>query len=236
MFAAAVTGFKKSGKTTLCESLGQTFQGLGLQVSAVKCSHHEQLDAPETDTARLSRVYASVAAVLPQQAALFWNRRRYVPDLLPLMDGDGLIVEGGKQLGWLPRVLVLREPAEAAELRPELALCTFGPVQAEGLPAVEDLAELAALIRDKGFALPGLDCGDCGRKDCAGLAADIVAGKATAETCQARKASCSVTVNGQPLAMNHFVSQIISGGVMGMLQGLKGFAPGTIEISITNEK
>lgn len=236
MFAAAITGFKKSGKTTLCESLGQAFQTMGLQVSAVKCSHHEQLDAPQTDTERLSRVYASVAAVLPGQAAVFWNRKRYVPDLLPLLDGDGLVIEGGKQLGWLPRVLVLREPSEAAGLRPELALCTFGPVRAEGLSAVDDVAELAALIRDKGFALPGLDCGDCGRDDCAGLAADIVAGKATPETCQARASTCSVTVNGQPLAMNHFVSSIISGGILGMLQGLKGFAPGAIEISIKNER
>lgn len=236
MFAAAVVGFKKSGKTTLCESLGRIFQESGLKVAAVKCSHHDQLDAPGTDTQRLAEVYTSVGAVLPQQAAVFWNRMRYVRDLLPLLDGEGLIVEGGKQLGWLPRVLVLRSPEEAAELRPELALCTFGPVHAQGLPAVEDVSQLAGLIRSKGFVLPGLDCGDCGREDCAGLAADILAGKATAGSCQALKPSCSVTVNGATLGMNHFVRDLISGSILGMLSQLKGFAPGTIEISIEHNK
>lgn len=235
MFAAAVVGYKKSGKTTLCEALGRHFQQAGLQVAAVKCSHHDALDAPGTDTERLGKVYASVAAVLPGQAAVFWNRRRYVPDLLPLLDAQGLIVEGCKQLGWLPRVLVLRDPAEAAELRPELALCTYGPVTTDSLPAVQDVDELAALIKDKGFALPGLDCGDCGRDDCAALAADILAGKATPETCQARKPEFSINVNGQPLAMNGFVRDMIAGGIMGMLGQLKGFGPGNVEISITHK-
>jgi len=235
MFAASVVGFKKSGKTTLCESLGRHFQQAGIQVAAVKCSHHDSLDAPGTDTQRLASVYSSVGAVLPGQAAVFWNRRRYVPDLLPLLDGQGLIVEGGKTLGWLPRVLLLREPAEAAELRPELALCTFGPVATEGLPSVQDIPQLAALIQEKGFALPGLDCGDCGREDCAGLAADILAGKATPETCQARKPEFAISVNGQPLAMNGFVRDLIAGSIMGMLGQLKGFGPGDVEISIRHK-
>ena len=75
MFAAAVVGFKKSGKTTLCEALGRVFQEQGLNVAAVKCSHHERLDGPGTDTERLAKVYAATAAVLPGQAAVFWNRK-----------------------------------------------------------------------------------------------------------------------------------------------------------------
>lgn len=235
MFAAAVVGFKKSGKTTLCESLGRVFKESGITASAVKCTHNENLDGPGTDTDRLAKVYASVAAVLPHQAAVFWNKRRYVPDLIPLLEAQGCIMEGGKEFGWLPRVLMLRAPEEAAQLQPELALCTFGPVRAPGLPSVEDPQVLAALIREKGFALPGLDCGDCGRENCAGLARDIVAGKATPDSCKARNPKCSVKVNGVPLAMNHFVLNMISGSILGMLRELKGFAPGNVEISIENK-
>ena len=82
--------------------------------------------------------------------------------------------------------------------------------------------------------LPGLDCGDCGRADCAGLARDIVAGKATPESCRARHPECSISVNGVPLSMNRFVFNILSGGILGMLKELKGFAPGTVEIKIEN--
>ncbi len=234
MFAASIVGFKKSGKTTLCEALGAFFQKSGINAAAVKCSHHQHFDGQNTDTARLAKVYSSVAGLLPDQTALFWNKRRYIPDLIPLLDAEGLIVEGGKQLGWLPRILLLHSPEEAKELTPELALCTFGEVTVPGLPAVKDVAALGQLIQEKGFALPGLDCGECGRPDCAGLARDIVAGKASPKACKSRRRRSSIYVNGVPLAMNQFVLDIITGGMVGMLQELKGYAPGTIEIKIEN--
>lgn len=235
MFAAAVVGFKNSGKTTLCEQIGQALKGLNVKAAAIKCSHHDQLDAPSTDTGRLALVYETVGAVLPDKAAMFWNKKRYIPDLIPIMEAQGLIVEGGKSLGWLPRILVLRSPEEAEELDKGLALCTFGEITSPGVPAVTDIEELTKLVMERGFALPGLDCGDCGREDCASLARDIVAGKATPDACRSRTPSCSIKVNGVPLGMNHFVKDIISSGILGMLKELKGFAPGTVEISIENK-
>ncbi len=233
MRAVAVTGFKKSGKTTLCVRLGHAMSRMDIRAAAVKCTHHSHLDQPATDTEKLAEVYPVTAAVATAQSAIFWGRKRFIPDLTPMLDADFLVVEGGKELGWLPRVLVLRAPEEAEALDRGLALCTFGDVQAPGLPHVTDVDELAALVLERGFALPGLDCSTCGRDDCAALAREIVAGTATPADCLAARSAVRCSVNGVPLAMNPFSERVLAGVIRGVLQELKGFAPGKVEISFT---
>jgi molybdopterin-guanine dinucleotide biosynthesis adapter protein len=233
MRAVAVTGFKKSGKTTLCVNLGHALSRMDVRAAAVKCTHHPNLDLPATDTARLAEAYPVTAAVAPAQSAIFWGRRRYIPDLTPMLDADFLVVEGGKELGWLPRVLVLRAPEEAEELDRGLALCTFGEVKAPGVPHVTSMDELAALVLERGFALPGLDCSTCGRDDCAALAREIVAGTASPKDCLASRSEVRCSVNGVPLAMNPFSERVLAGVIQGVLRELKGFAPGEVEISFT---
>ncbi|MEI3478150.1 MAG: hypothetical protein V8Q84_02535 [Bilophila sp.] len=97
--------------------------------------------------------------------------------MVPLLDADILLVEGGKAIGWLPRILCLRTtpelltalPEGCKALRPELALATYGDNTLSGLPSftAEDLDALADLIVERAFLLPGLDCGACGEGDCA---------------------------------------------------------------------
>jgi molybdopterin-guanine dinucleotide biosynthesis protein B len=42
----------------------------------------------------------------------------------------------------------------------------------------------------------------------------------------------SIRINGQPLGLNPFAAGIVSGSIRGMLEQLKGYAPGTIDISL----
>ena len=235
MRAVAITGFKKSGKTTLCESIGKIVRDRGIRAAAVKCTHHEVLDQPGTDTERLAAVYPSVAAIAGAQSSIFWGRKRFIPDIAPLLDADLLVVEGGKSLGWLPRVLVLRSPEEAKDLRPGLALCSFGEVRAPGLTHFTDEEKLVDYILERAFALPGLDCSTCGREDCATLAEEIVAGSASIKDCLASESGVKLTVNGVPLGMNPFSERILTGAISGILNEFKGFSPGTVEISFEHK-
>ena len=233
MFAVNLAGFKKSGKTTLALELGAELARRGVPAAAAKFTHHPGLDRGQADSDRLFAVYGQCAALAAGEAQVSWDSKRYLADLLPLLDRQALVVEGGKSLGWLPRIILPRTPEEVAELSPDLALGTFGPVEVPGLPRLADAAAVADVLLARGFALPGLDCASCGRPDCRGLARDIVAGRATPADCRARRADLKVVVNGAEMALSPFVADILAGGILGMLRTLKGFAPGPVEISIT---
>ncbi|KUG29320.1 putative molybdopterin-guanine dinucleotide biosynthesis protein b [hydrocarbon metagenome] len=232
MKAIQIVGYKKSGKTSLALELAATLAARGLAVSAAKFTHNPSLDKADTDTARLAAHCRAVAAFTPAECAVFWSGPRFLHDVLPLLDADILVVEGGKELAFLPRVLVLRDPAEAAGLQPGLALAAFGEVGVPGLPHLRDVAAVADLATTRGFLLPGLDCGACGEASCGDLAARIVAGEATPADCQAVRDAMRVTVGGVPLAMNPFVERILSAGIKAMLSQLKGYAPGRVEIGL----
>ena len=228
-----ILGFKKSGKTTTCKALLAHLEALGHAPCALKCTHNPGIDKEDTDTDRFLVHCRTVGAVAGRESALFWNDPRKISDMLAMLDGDVLVMEGGREHVVAPRVLVLRDPAEAGELSdPGLVLATFGPVRAPGLPQVGSVEALAALVLERGFVLPGLDCGACNRDSCAALAADILAGRATPEDCATRRVSLSITVGGRPLALNPFVERILASGIRGLASELKGFGPGPIDIHI----
>lgn len=234
MIACAVTGFKDSGKTTHTAALARELGRLGKRVGVIKRTEHG-LDRSGADTATLLEAAHAVAGQGPGAAALFWNAEKDLHTLAALMEVDVLLVEGGKSLGFLPRLLVLRDPEEARDLAPDLALGVLGDA-----PAPDDLeltsldhAAAANTVLERGFLLPGLDCGACGREDCRGLAVDMAAGRAAFADCVAANAEgLSVTVNGQPLGMNPFVARFFRAGVLGMLGELKGFSKGSIKIEM----
>lgn len=235
MFAVNLVGFKKSGKTALALDLAAQFTRRGVKAAAAKFTHHPGLDRGRTDSDRLLAAYGQCAALAGGEAQVAWNSRRYLLDLLPLLDCEVLVVEGGKSLGWLPRIILPRTPEEAADLSPELALGSFGPVEVPGLARLDSPAVVAEAVLAGGFALPGLDCATCGRPDCRALAADIVAGRAAVRDCKARRADIRITSNGAELALSPFVADILAGGILGMLSTLKGYAPGPVEIAIKSQ-
>lgn len=225
MIGISVVGFKNSGKTTLTLELAKALSHRGLNVAGAKFSH-SRLDKPDTDTGRLAEFCSAVIGLGQGESMVLWPTERFLPDLLPLAQAEALVVEGGKSLGWLPRVLVLREGDDIENLGPDLALGTYGPITAPGLPSFTTPDDVARAAMDRGFVLPGLDCGACGRESCRGLAVDIVANNATARDCQARGGGLTVTVGGSQLAMNPFVGRVMRGALTGVLAELKGYAPG----------
>ncbi len=238
MKAMGIVGYKDSGKTTLTGMLADALEAVGHRVAIAKFTH-QQLDRADTDTMRLMKPGRAIVGLGEDEAALFWGRKCWLPDLLPLISADILLVEGGKNLGWLPRIVCLRVPEDESQLHAGLGVAAweYAPVlsgEAGGLPRFTPgtVPELANMCMEQGFILPALDCGACGEKSCAGLARRIVAGTATQVGCKSLGESCSISVNGVPVGMNPFVAGIISGAIKGMLQELKGVTPGTVEIRL----
>ncbi len=230
MKAISLVGYKKTGKTSLLVELCKLFQERGISVAVAKMSHHN-FDKGDSDTEKISQYADSVAGMTEEETMLLWPKKRYLPDLLPLMKAEVLLIEGGKNLDYLPRVLLLNNAEEFTELNNDLTLAVWGEHNLTSVPNLTSISSLADLVLEKGFFLPGLDCGSCGREGCGQLAREIVAGQATPDDCQALQSDFDIKLNGQSLAMNHFVRDIIAGALQGMLANLKGYAPGsTIDI------
>lgn len=232
MRAIAVVGYKKSGKTTLALELAQALRKQGLSVTLVKHSHHGFDEKAETDTARFRESADMVMGFSPGGSFVSWPGERSLAELIPLATTDFLVLEGGKTLGLMPRIIIADDEATAKDLDPELALAAYGDHALDELMATRDVAGLARIVAKAGFLLPGLDCGGCGRENCRGLAVDIVAGEATLADCKALNNSLRITVGGQPLPANPFVERILRSGILAMLSELKGFAPGPVDIHI----
>lgn len=238
MKAISIIGFSNSGKTSLMGLLADHFERAGVRVALVKHTHH-QLDKPDTDTARLMKPNRLVLAMGTDETLLFQGMSRHLIDMLPTLGAELVLVEGGKSLGWLPRILCLREedestaPDRMARLVPELALACFGPFGLPGMPRFDEsnIPALAQLILDKSFVLPGLDCGSCGFPLCEELARRIVSGLTSTNQCKAKGGSVEVSMNGVPLGLNPFTAGMLHGGIQGMLTALKGYTPGA-EVTI----
>ncbi len=232
MRAIAVVGYKKSGKTTLALELAQALRKQGLSVTLVKHSHHGFDEKAETDTARFRESADMVMGFSPGGSFVSWPGERSLAELIPLATTDFLVLEGGKTLGLMPRIIIADDEDTAKDLDPELALAAYGDHALDELMATRDVAGLARIVAKAGFLLPGLDCGGCGRENCRGLAVDIVAGEASVADCKALNNSLRITVGGQPLPANPFVERILRSGILAMLSELKGFAPGPVDIHI----
>jgi molybdopterin-guanine dinucleotide biosynthesis protein B len=231
--AVSIVGFKKSGKTTLTVALAKQLKAMGYTVAGVKFSH-EQFDTPDTDTWQIGQVCDQVIGLSPHGTTMAWPQKKYLPDLLPLVQADIVLVEGGKSLTWLPRILVLRSPDEAQDLSNGLALGTWGDITTPELTPFTSLEELAKEVLARGFTLAGLDCGTCGRPNCLTMAQEIVQGKATPADCKAFNTKMKITINGHPLPMKSFVEDMIEGSLKAQLATLKGYVPGsTIKITLT---
>jgi molybdopterin-guanine dinucleotide biosynthesis protein B len=232
MKAIAIVGKKKTGKTTMGLALVECLVARGLKVGVVKHSHHGFDGAEGADTEEYKKIAAAVAAYSPSQSFVSWAQERTVQDLVPLMDVDVIVMEGGNKVGWLPRVIMVREDDDDKEFYPELALKQLPACTRDNPPAQEEVEALADLVMEKGFILPGLNCGECGRDYCMDFVADILAGKARIAGCKAKAGDMTITCNGSELGFNPFVADILSAGITAMLKQLKGYVPGDVEIKI----
>jgi len=239
MRVIGITGYKKSGKTTLTLKLSNELTRRGYKVAVVK-HINEDLDLSNSDTSKYKEILTQVAAITPKESVIFLKNKKNLEEIIKYFEADIILIEGFKKEKTFPKIVCLREESEKAELFDGLQLCTAGFVSKELNPKLcdfnilndEDIKKIAEISINKSFKLPNLNCEGCGYKDCHGLAQEIVKGNKTPGDCPSLEPSTLVKVDGKIISMNPFIAKIIKNTIIGLLSSLKGFIKGDIEIKI----
>ncbi len=242
MQALNIVGFKNSGKTTLTLLLAEALEAHGYRVALVKHSH-ASLDREGTDTARMLSSDGGrermVLALAKGESALFWNSEQSLAHMLSLLEADFVLVEGGKYIDFMPRIMCLREACEAEDLHKGLAIASYGvkcdawcAVPADAQVALGgDIGVLVQRIVEGAFVLPRLNCGGCGHEDCFAFARAIVDGERDVRQCVALESAVEVTFEGKPVALNPFMARLYTELLRSMMRELKGVHGGRINIA-----
>jgi len=239
MRVIGITGYKKSGKTTLTLKLSNELTKRGYKVAVVK-HINEDLDLVNSDTSKYKEGLCQVAAITPKESVLFLKNKKNLEEIIKYFKADIILVEGLKKEKTFPKIVCLREESEKVELFDGLQLCTAGFVSKEVNEKLcdfdilndEDIKKIAEMAINKSFKLPNLNCGECGYQDCYGLAREIVKGNKTLDDCLSLEPSTLVKVDGRIISMNPFISKLVKNTIIGLLSSLKGFIKGDVEIKI----
>lgn len=239
MKVIGITGYKKSGKTTLTLKLSDELIKRGYKVAVIKHTD-EDLDLANSDTSKYKEILTQVAAITSKESVIFLKNKKNLEEIIKYFEADIVLIEGFKKEKTFPKIVCLREESEKAKLFDGLQLCTVGFVPKDvnsniydfNILKDEDIKKIVNIVVEKSFKLPNLNCGECGYKDCYGLAQEIVKGNKTLNDCSSLEPSTLVKVNGKIISMNPFISKIVQNTIIGLLSSLKGFIKGDIEIKI----
>ena len=193
MNVIAVSGYKDSGKSTLCRALISALKTRGFNVGYIKRTQEFAASPPDTDSGAANEL--GVSSLLWGEGSLRFETlcRADEPDVRDLAgryfpDADIVILEGGKDLQ-LPKIWVMKDDDDMPE-------CS-------GVFAVYHRRALG-----DGGLLHGP--GDIDR-----LVSRI------AEMSKPHDLPARVYIDGHELPMKDFVASFLAGGVRGMLETLK---------------
>ena len=234
MKVVGIVGFKKSGKTLLGMRLSQELSRMGYKVGIIKHASGD-IDFPDTDTSKLRTYAPFVSVISAKETEIIVQGKKRIEDILTYYDCDIVLIEGFKKEKTFPKIVCIKNKDDGTELFDGLQLFTASIDQelADFTIGNDDhIKEMAALVLERSFKLPSLNCGHCGFESCYDLAREIVSGKKNINACVSLNPPISVMVDGTPFPLNPFVSSLFKSMVLAMLSPLKGFKKGTIEIKV----
>ncbi|UCG67422.1 MAG: molybdopterin-guanine dinucleotide biosynthesis protein B [Deltaproteobacteria bacterium] len=234
MKAVGIVGFKKSGKTALIMRLSQELSTRGYKVAAIK---HTPLHIcfPETDSSKFKEHAPFVAAIGPQETEVIIKGEKRIEDILAYCDSDIVLIEGFKKEKTFPKIVCVKDEGDKNELFDGLQLFTAGfdaGIADFIIANDEHIKDMAALVIERSFKLPSLNCGHCGYESCYELAKEIVGGKESVDTCVSLHPPVSIKVDGTMFPLNPFTSELFRNTILAMLSSLKGYKKGAVEIEI----
>jgi molybdopterin-guanine dinucleotide biosynthesis protein B len=232
--AVGIVGFKKSGKTTLITRLSQELSTKGCEVAAIKHAP-VHIFFPETDSSKFKEHCSFVAAIGQEETEIIIKGERSIEDILAYCDSDIVLIEGFKREKTFPKIVCVKDEADKNELFDGLQLFTAsldGGNADFAITNEDHIKEMATIIIERAFKLPGLNCADCGYQSCYEFAKEIVKGNTTVDECISLHPPISIQVNGSGLALNTFTARLFKTTVLAMVSALKGARKGPVEIKI----
>lgn len=211
--AVSIVGQGKSGKTTLIEKLIPEFKARGYRVATVKHTHQDlELDTPGKDSWRYAQAGSNAVFLSTPKSLVLIEHVEHdtsIKDIARLIsaDCDILIVEGFHD-AHVPKIEVHRK-----ETGKELRCAT---------------KELRAIVSDEEL---NIDLPQFGLNDVSAVA-DFVETKLVGK----RNDETTLFVNGQPITLNRFAQDIVTGAILGMLSILKDVDEDIRSVELTHRK
>jgi len=232
--AVGIIGYKKSGKTTLVMKLSQELSEMGYSVAILKHASGD-IDFPSSDTSKFRTHAAFVSAISSKESEIILKGRKRIEDILTYFDCDIVLIEGFKKEKTFPKIVCVLQPADKKKLCNGLELFTASfnkDISEFSIENDDHVKKMAAIVSEKSFKLPNLNCGHCGHESCFDLAKEIVKGKKSIANCVSLNPPISIKVDGTEFPLNPFMSNLFKNSFSAMLSSLKGFKKGRIEIDI----
>jgi len=239
MRVVGIVGYKKSGKTTLGLKLAKELISQGYRVAAIK-HISEEINRAHTDTDKYKKYLSQVVAINSEESIIFLKNKKSVDTIINYIEADIILIEGFKKERTFPKIVCLKEESEKEKLFDGLELCTASLLHTKdqenfsdySILNDNDIKDMAKIVIERAFKLPNLNCGGCGFTDCFTLAKEIVKGNNTIKDCVSLNSKVTVTVDGNKVSMNPFISKMVKNTIYGILSPLKGFKEGNIEIKL----
>jgi molybdopterin-guanine dinucleotide biosynthesis protein B len=192
-----VVGSKKTGKTSLLESVTRELTSRGRSVCYVKHRHEEmRLDCSDTDTSRMTAAGAATSVLVGDESTAVFRRtdgesldRVTTREALP---GDIVLAEGWKMISG-PKIVVAGGDLEIDALEGVVAVVGDAPAGFEGkVFAPDDVPALCDLMED-------------------------MVDKTSGDNWQT-----SLVIDGREIRLNAFVQDIFASTLLGMSKSLEG--------------
>lgn len=241
---------RKSGKTSLIESMTRELTERKYKVSTIKHISKGSFDTAQKDTWKhLEAGAEEVISLSPREMV---SIKRISEPLLDMAieeigeDSDLILVEGFKKTGY-PKVIVAQTLEEAKELVKtiEEVFAISGLISEttelksfKGIPILEPnelTSKLEGMILENMVKrLPKLNCKKCGYDSCGALAQAILRKEASIDHCKSLlDEEVILMVDGKRVFLSEFPKNFMMNTVLGMINSLKGVEREKSKISLS---
>lgn len=236
----SVSGFSKTGKTTLIVQLIEALKAKGFSLATIKdCDKNFSLDSENKDTWKHKEAGAELAVLNSKiESSILFRDVKDLNELIKVVktavSPDFILVEGFKGSD-LPKIWIAGEGAPDLDEDIENIILEYTGEFEELLDLILTKHELDRIVSE----LPGLDCKKCGLPTCVALASNIMDGKKSIDDCKELSDNYTIKMKsaGEVVRLNKFASNIIAGALEGIASELKELKdPSELEIQLARRK
>lgn len=216
VFYFSVAGKSNSGKTGLVEKIVKELKSRNLKIATIKHTKGDHtIDEKGKDTWKHRKAGSDLVIFsTPSETSFIHDRKLGLDEILDNVNGedeyDAVVIEGMKDVD-MPKVTMGDSDIDSE-------IC-YDENLDEIIEWIEKNIELTEILN----SLPRLDCGKCEYDSCREMAESILEGKNVIEDCEKLDVDViDLKINGETVPLSKFPSNLVEGGIIGMLKSLKG--------------
>ncbi len=240
----AISGYSKTGKTTIALQLIEQLKERGYSVAAIKDIHNEDftMEKEGSNSHRMQKAGAeTVFARGLKETYLIRPERMHLLDMLSLVKADWVVIEGMKNEA-IPKIITAASEKELNELVDGTTMAISGKIsreiktyrQYQVIDNYEDIEKLCDMVEEKVFESLPLSSDECCSKcglTCYEMVTAILDGTKNRSDCLVdQDQKITVKIDGKRINMVPFVANLFYDLIHSFLSNLKGYRKGKIDI------